>query len=345
MTDTMSTLRRMCWLFPDRESTRSAGKWAAAFWDTYAEVAKEVDLTWERIAPEAVTVDALDPRSPKVYVNGERVTPQDTLFITSLYSLPYQSMDVFNQLSLYAVLAELGFYLPHPPELATLCNDKLATILRFADCPVPPIPTVRVGSGRDLVSESYVASVADLPYPALAKPAAWCAARGINLARDLRDVRGLLSLAQGGDTTLVFQPYLGDVVRDYRVYLIDGKPQAVLARVPGEGAIYTQLTTGGTLHYAPFPEELRAAVEYFTARLPVPYLCVDFLHDGERYYFSEIEFDGTIQCPDPGNPAILEATRDLIRARFLAYRAGHERALAARAPRAGGSAGRSRRPR
>lgn len=315
----------MVWLFPDRESTRSAGKWAAAFWDTYAEVAKEVDLTWERIAPEAVSVDAFNPRAPKVFVNGERVTPQDTLFITSLYSLPYQSADVFNQLTLYSVLEQAGFYLPHPPGLATLCNDKMATVLMFGDCPVPPIPTARVGSGRDLLSESYMVSIADLSYPAVAKPASWCAAFGLNLARDLRDVRGLLSLAQGGDTTLVFQPYLGGGTRDYRVYLVDGEPLGVLARVPGEGALVTQFATGGTLHFAPFPEELRAAVEYFAAKLPVPYVCVDFLHDGERFWFSEIEFDGTIQCPDPGSPAVVETQRDLIRARFLAYRRGHAR--------------------
>ena len=43
------------------------------------------------------------------------MTPDDTLFITALYSLPYQAMDICNQLSVYAVLEQLGFYLPFPP--------------------------------------------------------------------------------------------------------------------------------------------------------------------------------------------------------------------------------------
>ena len=81
---------------------------------------------------------------------GERVTPADTLFVTSLYSLPYQAMDVFNQYALYAVLEHSGFYLPAPPRLSAIVNDKLATILYLKDSPVPSIPTVRIGTGRDL---------------------------------------------------------------------------------------------------------------------------------------------------------------------------------------------------
>jgi glutathione synthase/RimK-type ligase-like ATP-grasp enzyme len=319
------TLRRLCWLFPDRESSRTAVKWDGAFWQTYREVAKDVDLSWDRVTPESVTVDALDPDRPRFYVDGALVTPADTLFITSLYSLPYQASDVFNQLALYAVLEQGGFYLPHPPSLATVCNDKLATLLFLRDCPVPSIPTVRIASGRDLLYDEYVSTIADLTYPAVAKPAAWCASRGINLARDPHDVRGLLSLAQGGDTAMVFQPYLGPRTLDYRVYMIDGEAMGVLVRKPGEGAVYTQFTTGGTLRYTGLPPELEPAVAYFAEKVPVPYLCVDFLHDGEKYWLSEIELDGTIQCPDPTSPDVVATQRSLIAARFEAYRRGHAR--------------------
>lgn len=329
MTQAPTTLRRMCWLFPDRESTRTGAKWSAAFWQTYEEVAKEVDLTWDRVAPEAVAVDALDPRSPTFYVDGQVVTPADTLFLTSLYSLPYQSPDVFNQLALYSVLQQAGFYLPHPPELAVLCNDKMATILFLSDCPVPPIPSVRIGAGRDLVYDEYLPTIRDLPYPALAKPSAWCASRGINLARDAHDVRGLLSLAQGGDTTLVFQPYLGQRTVDYRIYLIDGVARGVLTRTPGDGAPYTQFSTGGTLGFTDVPAELTEAVEYFARKLPVPYLCIDFLHDGNQFWLSEIELDGSIMCPDPTSAEVVRTQRDLIRARFVAYRDAHARAMSA----------------
>lgn len=316
-------LQRMCWIFPDRESTRTSAKWNAAFWHTYAEVAKEVGLTWARTAPEAVTVDALDPRHPRVYVDGERVTPRDTLFVTSPYTLPYQSADVFTQFTLYAVLEHAGFYLPAPPSMAAVGCDKMATILFLKDCPTPPIPTTRISSGRDLLFDEYLGTIEGLTYPAIAKPAGWCASRGINLARDTHDVRGLLSLAQGGDTTLVFQPYLGPRTVDYRVHVIDGEPHTTLVRAPGDGALYPQYSTGARLRYTPTPPELGPAIEYLVEKLPIPYFCADFLHDGERFWLSEIELDGGIICPDPTSPEVVRAQRDLIKARFLAYRKAH----------------------
>jgi hypothetical protein len=316
-------LRRMCWIFPDRESTRTAAQWDAAFWSTYQQVAEELGLAWVRAAPEAITVDALDPRRPKVYLDGRPVTPQDTLFVTSPYTLPYQAADAFPQFTLYAVLEQAGFYLPHPTTMAAIGNDKLATLLFFKDSPVPPVPTVRVGSGRDLLYDEFLPAIADLPYPAVAKPAGWCASRGINLARDPHDVRGLLSLAQGGDTTLVFQPDLGRRTVDYRVHVIDGKPHTTLVRRPGEGAIYPQFSTGATLGYTELPAELEPAVTYCAQRLPIPYFCADFLHDGDRFWLSEIEPDGAIICPDKNSEEAVRMQHDLIRDRFVAYRERH----------------------
>jgi glutathione synthase/RimK-type ligase-like ATP-grasp enzyme len=325
MTETTSTLRRVVWLFPDRESTRTRAKWSAAFWEAYQEVAKELGLSFDRVAPEAVVADALDVHNPKFYIDGERVTPHDTLFISSLYSLPYQSADVFNQLALYSVLDLAGFYLPHPPELAAVCNDKLATLLYLRDCPISPVPTVRIGSGRDLVYDEYEVAIQDLPYPAFSKPAGWCSSRGINLARDSHDVRGLLSLAHGGDTTMVFQPYLGNGTADYRVFMVDGQPHSVMLRAPGDGALYPQYSTGAQVRWVPLPEELTEALQYFAQKLPVPYVCVDFLHDGERFWLSEIEFDGGIICPDSTDPQAVAVQYDIIRSRFRAYRAAHAR--------------------
>ncbi|WP_319462749.1 hypothetical protein [Micromonospora sp. RTP1Z1] len=318
-----TTLQRMIWVFPDRESTRTNAKWNAAFWRTYEEVAKEVGLTWERTAPEAVTVDALDPSAPMVYVDGERVDPWDTLFVTSPYTLPYQMADAFNQFTLYAVLEHAGFYLPHPARYAAVFNDKLATLLFLADCPISPVPTVRITPGRDLLFDEFLPTVRRLPYPAFVKPAGWMASRGINLARDTHDVRGLLSLAQGGDTTLALQPYLGVRTVDYRVYMVDGEPHTTMVRIPGDGAIYPQVSTGAKIHFTDLPAELVPATEYLAAKLPVPYYCADFLHDGERFWLSEIEPDGMIVCPDPTSAQVVQTQRAIVKDRFLAYARAH----------------------
>ena len=323
---TSTSLKRMVWVFPDRESTRATAMWHPFFWDLYADVAAELGLTWSRHAPDAITVDGLDAGKPRVFVDEEEVTPDDTLFITSLYSLPYQSMDIFNQYSTYAVLEQLGFYLPFPPSLSPIANDKSATMLYFADSPVPPIPTIRIGSGRDVSKHLYEVALGGLTYPAVIKPSGWCGGGGVNIAHSSEDVRGLVSLAQGGDTTLVAQPYLGDGTIDYRVYVVDGEPYAVMLRTPEPGSPVSNASRGGDMAFPPVPQELAEATTYFAGKLPdVPFFCVDFLFDGERYWFSELEPDGVI-APDWADPA-RTLQRDITRARWTAYRNAHARFL------------------
>jgi glutathione synthase/RimK-type ligase-like ATP-grasp enzyme len=320
--ETRSTLRRMCWIFPDRESRRSGSMWRGIFWDAYAEVAEELGMSWTMHSTDAVAVDGLEPGRPRVYVEGEPVTPADTLFITALYSLPYQSMDIFNQYALYAVLEQTGFYLPFPPGLSPIANDKLTALLFLHDSPIPPIPTVRIGTGRDVGKNLYDPVLDNLTFPAIVKPAGWCAGGGVNLARTVEDVRGLASLAQGGDTTLVCQPYLGDGTTDYRVYVIDGKPHATLRRIPMDGSPVSSGSRGGRMEYVPTPSELADVIPYFAEKIPIPFFCADFLYDGERFWLSEIEPDGVV-APNTTDDTDVAVQKDVIKARFLAYREAH----------------------
>jgi glutathione synthase/RimK-type ligase-like ATP-grasp enzyme len=321
--DLRSPLRRMVWVFPDRESTRGQSKWERSFWNTYEDVAAELGLEWLRHAPEDIAIDGTDPRHPVVYVAGEQVTPQDTLFVTSLYSLPYQAMEVFNQLSLFSVLENTGFYLPAPPSLATISNDKLATVLLLKDSPIPAVPTVRITPGRDLGYRHYEPALRQMTFPAIVKPTGWCAGWGVCMAHNLEDLRGLLSLAQGGETTMAVQPYLGRNTVDYRVFLVDGRPHTVMQRTPPAESYVANFGRGGRLDYVPLPTELADALEFFAERLPIPFVCVDFLFDGERYWLSEIEPDGAIVCPDYDSPAMLRRQHSIIEARFRAYQRGH----------------------
>jgi hypothetical protein len=71
----------MVWVFPDRESTRAVPKWEKAFWFEYQEVAAELGLTWTSHPPDDIAVDCMGHGKPRVYVAGEEVTPEDTLFV------------------------------------------------------------------------------------------------------------------------------------------------------------------------------------------------------------------------------------------------------------------------
>jgi len=324
----IDTLRRIVWVFPDRESQRGVRRWQETFWLEYAQVAEKIGLRWTAHPPDDIAVDGTEFDDPHVYVAGERVTPADTLFVTALYSLPYQAQDVFNQYAVYAVLEQLGFYLPNPPYLSAIANDKLAALLHLGGSPIPPIPTVRIGTGRDLGNRFYEPVLENLTYPAIVKPAGWCSGWGVCMAHNVEDLRGLLSLAQGGETTLVCQPYLGPDTADYRIYLVDGQPHTALRRRPKPGAYVGNIGRGGTEEYVDLPDELAAAMPYFAKRVPVPFLPVDFLHDGERFWLSEIEPDGVISSPDPSSAEDNATTWTLMEARFRAYQRGHARWLA-----------------
>ena len=317
-----SGLRTMYWVFPDRESTRRRPMWQAAFWNAYEEVAAELGMRWVSAPPDAIAVDANDLANPKVYVAGERATPADSLFVTVPYTLPYQPMDVFNQYAIYAVLEQCGFYLPAPPKWAAVNNDKLATSLFLRGSPIPAIPTVRIGTGPDLGSRLYEPVLAGVTYPAIVKPTGWCSGWGVNLARTEEDLRNLLSLAQGGDTAMVVQPYLGAGTTDYRVMVVDGEPHTVARRSPQPGALVANYGRG-KYEYAPMPSELAETVDFFVRKLPVPYFCVDFLVADGRFWLSEIELDGAIVCPDPDDPEAVRGQRAIIEARFRAYQKAH----------------------
>jgi len=181
-------------------------------------------------------------------------------------------------------------------------QDGQPAVLR--DSPVPVIPTIRIGTGPDVGKHLYEAGMGNLTYPAIVKPAGWCGGGGVNLADSAESIRGLATLAQGGDTTLVAQPYLGDKTIDYRIYMIGGKPYPYcLRRTPLPGSPVSNASRGGLMDYPVTPPELVDAAEsYFATKLPIPFYCIDFLHDGERFWFSEIEPDGVI-CPTSPTPS------------------------------------------
>lgn len=77
------------------------------------------------------------------------------------------------------------------------------------------------------------------------------------------------------------------------------------------------------MDFPPTPAELVEATAYFAKKLPIPFYCIDFLFDGEQFWFSELEPDGVI-APEFHDPQ-RTLQRDITRARFAAYQDGHAR--------------------
>ncbi|MFF4605812.1 RimK family alpha-L-glutamate ligase [Streptomyces sp. NPDC001339] len=317
--------RRLCWIYPDRGTERMRTKEWTHVWGIYEEVARERGWALSLHQPDEVSVDASAEGGPRVFLDGAAVTPQDTVFVTSLWSLAHHAPDVCNQLYLYTILEAAGFHLPIPPRLSFIANDKTATMLHLADSPLPQVPTVRIGSGRDSPARTYEAALSGLSYPLIVKPAYWGMGQGVCLVRSAEELKGVVGLAAGAETALVCQPYLGEGINDFRVYVIDGKPHTVLRRIPQGTSLTANLSAGGGMQHVPLPPELADAVDYVAARMPMPYLAVDFLHDGERFWLSEVEPDGAVAFP--GSEQAAREQREIIAARFDAYGAAHQEFL------------------
>ncbi|WKB35675.1 hypothetical protein QS257_19955 [Terrilactibacillus sp. S3-3] len=265
--------KQICWIYPERASEKQRLKENLHVWDVYKKIAKECGFKMSLHSPESVTIDGIDNGEPRVYIGNEEVSRQDTIFVTSLWSLPHQTQDVCNELFLYTILEQLGF-LPIPPKLSFLTTDKLATMIYLNGCPVPHLPTIRIGCGRD---KSYESIIEQLDFPAIVKPAYWGMGLGVCLVRNVNELQGIASLAAGSETALVCQKYLGEGINDYRVYVINGKPHTVLRRIPKGSSLTANLSAGGDMEFVALPKELIDAVLYITKKLPMPYLAIDFL--------------------------------------------------------------------
>lgn len=329
MSDTSGRkLRRISWIYPDRGTAWQRQFEEDAVWGGYRKQAAELGLELSLNKPEEVAIDATDATDPKVYLKGERVTPEDTLFVTSLWSLPHQTQDVTGQLFLYTNLERLGFYLPIPPRMSYIGVDKTATLLHLADSPVPLLPTVRVGSGREGMTGHYDPALEQLEYPMIVKPAYWGMGLGVAVVHNVHDLRGMIGLAGGSDTALVAQPYY-EGAREMRVYIVEGRAHTVL-RGRKEGYCLMVTKTVGGQHergYEELPEELAEAVEYAVSRFPgVPYFCLDFIERDDRTWISEVEFDGAVgfSMDEEQN----RVANMLVRDRFTAYAEAHERWVA-----------------
>ncbi|WP_156727702.1 ATP-grasp domain-containing protein [Streptomyces apocyni] len=328
--DSPTPLQRIAWIYPERRTPWQREYEENAVWTPYQKIAAELGLSMTVNKPEELAVDAVDARHPKVFLKGERVTPEDTLFVTSLYSLPHQTVDVAAQLFTFTLLERLGFFLPVPPALSYIGGDKAATAVHLKDSPVPLLPTVRISSGREAMTGHYDQALAELDYPLIVKPANWGMGLGISVVNNIYDLRGVIGLAGGSDTPLVVQPYVPGV-SEYRIYTVDGEPHTALTGKKDGYCLMTTDSVGGRRErgYTGLPEQLAETVRYVCERIPAPYLCVDFLQDGDQFWLSEIEMDGAVGFN--GIPEQDLAAHRIVEARFRSYLRGHAAFLSQRA--------------
>jgi glutathione synthase/RimK-type ligase-like ATP-grasp enzyme len=319
-------MKKIIWLYPERDTASQLMVGEHEYWGVYREGATMAGMQFlGGFSPEAVDVVTRPGAKTQVYVDNHPVEPQDAIFVTDLYLYPYAMQDAWSQLSLSWVLRQAGFYLPVSPELTVLVNDKLASILFAAETGLPVLPTTRLTTGRDWDRRDLVKLTEQLTFPIAVRPCNWGGGWGFTIARDRTELAGLLSLAAGSDTIMLLQPCLdAEQLIDYRVVCIDSEPTIAMVRKPAPGQVVANMTRGGRSWLAPVPDQLVEPARRLADRIDTPYLCVDFLTEGDDYWFSEMEADGSVTSEDRTED---EATLAILRDRFLAFDRAHERWL------------------
>lgn len=262
-----------------------------------------------------VTVDDIVvravPGETKVLVQGNEVRADSCFFHTKLMTWPDAQADAWRLLSLFGVLEAAGFHTTVPTSLNIATNDKLLTLLKYADSEVALIPTWRIST-----RQFTWLPVSDLcmDYPLIVKPANWGAGYGIIRIETPQELQAVLQLSGAGELNMVIQPWLGPDTVDYRVYCIDGSARRACTRKPRAGAVASNTFQGGVLEYIDVPQRLVVPAERIAKSLGLAYACVDFLEANSRIWLSEIEADGAANTDTELNVA-----------RFAAYRRQFDR--------------------
>ncbi len=305
----------MYWLEPQRFRQAAYEYFKTHVLPDAAHAASQAGMNLVMLTVDDVVVRAA-PGESKVIVRGNEVHADSCFFHNKLMTWPDAQPDAWRLLSLFNVLDAAGFHTTVPTSLNIATNDKLLTLLRYADPEATPIPTWRIST-----RQFTWLSVDDLgmDYPLVVKPANWGAGYGITRVETPQQLQEILQLAGAGELNMVIQPWLGDDTVDYRVYCIDGRPLRACTRKAQEGAVAGNAFQGGELEYLDVPQRFAGPSERIAKSLGLAYACIDFLEAGGKIWLSEIEADGAAN-KEPGINA----------ARFGAYRRQFDRFVTAR---------------
>jgi glutathione synthase/RimK-type ligase-like ATP-grasp enzyme len=317
-------MKSVLWIWPDRSSSRGLVRGENYYWKGYREAAAAVGMHMDVISPEDIEIIYHVGTEPKILVNGQQMQPENTMFVTMLYTFPSQVQDAWLQTATFWTLKQAGFYLPIPPEIAITMNEKLATLLFVRSLGLRALPTIRLVAGRDIEERHLETLLEGFSFPLLIKPNSWGSGMGVMQVKSWTELRAALRLASAADLTMLLQPCLPiSSIIDYRVYCIDGAPRISLARTPGAGEIVANVAQGGDSQVVEVPPAVLEPATQLARMLPLPYCCIDFLFDGQNYWFSEIEPDGALSASTLRH----EPLRELLKERFRAYDRAHERWL------------------
>jgi hypothetical protein len=298
----------MFWMQPDRDPQPQVTIYHKQVVARCRAAAAELGVDLRLATADEVVVAQRDGQR-QVWVAGELLDRQVGFFHTVNQPWPAYRADTWRNLTLFGVLEAVGYCVTIPALHNIQADDKLLTALIERRCGVPSLPTLRLCTRgldpRTIDPEDY-----GLQFPLLVKAASWARGMGLMTVSGRPELNATLQLASASELTVILQPWLGPGVTDYRVYVVNGEPYTALARRPSDGGVAGNAAQDGRAQMTGVPPALLEPARRAASVMGLPYVCVDFLEQEGRHWFSEIELDGGTAT---GGPA-------LTKVRFGAYR-------------------------
>lgn len=289
VTEAQPALDHMIWLRPERNTAVNEHYLQEGLFDRTRARGREVGLDVV-IAP----VDSMHivdtEQSTEVYLNRSAVDPLQTFFHTKLMTFPEYQGDIWRHLAFTANLEEAGFFTTVSSTQNILVNDKTLLARRARQLGIPILPSVRLDTQHFF---GLFDKTIDLEFPFVVKPTSWGGGHGVMLVHDTADLLAVLQVAGGGDTTMLLQPWLGEGTSDLRLYLSGRSVVQAWARRPSKpGVTVSNYVQGGLYEQVEPPPQVCNAAQTMAETIGAHYCCVDFLQNGDEWYFSEAELDG-----------------------------------------------------
>lgn len=302
----MATLYWMC---SQRDLVRVHDDYRERRFARFARACDDIGLGFEVIDVDDLVLAMDAAGRTDAYLRGAKLDRRACIFHSAIDSAPAYMADTWRHLVAFSTLEVAGFCLTAPPMQGLICNDTLLTLARIGATDLLTIPTFRVmtrqfGSIADYLDTSRIA------YPVAVTPAGWASGPGILRAGSESELNDILRLAGADELSMLIQPWLPGHSH-YRVYCAGARPVAAVLRRTGAGTPGTDPDQEDPPSRIDVPGHLVPPARRVAAGLAVPYVCVDFVSDGQRTWLSGIDIDAAIPPADQFG--------DVVEARFRAY--------------------------
>lgn len=267
--------------------TSFVGSVLNVFRDFYAPIARSRGIDFSFI--EATEIDVRVGRRVELVYRGRNIL--DGKFCAIVQYSNISSKIEKHIETIYRTMRLEDRLFNSSPEIDFVDRDKMFALNLASSLGIPTIPAMLISKKKNYKSflEEIAGFLGKPPY--ILKPKEMLSGLGIMKIDSVPQLNSALDIVMTSSKDFIVQKFI-QAPSDYRVYIIDGKPKYCLLRIPPKGDFLANISQGGIAKEATIPKKLSRHLAAVYSKTRAPFLCVDFLRSGDKYWFNEIETAG-----------------------------------------------------